>query len=64
MNGGAGPDILGVCEVENKKVLEELIGKLAPLSSYAKAHACGHPGTPHPPAPREPLIRLLCSHGF
>ena len=28
MNGGKGPDILGVCEVENRHVLEQLIEKL------------------------------------
>ena len=32
MNNGKGPDILGVCEVENKSVLEKLIAVLAPLN--------------------------------
>jgi endonuclease/exonuclease/phosphatase family metal-dependent hydrolase len=31
MNGGRGPDVLGVCEVENRQVVEMLVAKLAPL---------------------------------
>lgn len=31
MNGGKGPDVLGLCEVENRKVVEMLRDKLAPL---------------------------------
>jgi len=31
MNGGKGPDVLGLCEVENLKVVEMLRDKLAPL---------------------------------
>jgi endonuclease/exonuclease/phosphatase family metal-dependent hydrolase len=31
MNGGTGPDVLGLCEVENRKVVEMLKEKLAPL---------------------------------
>lgn len=31
MNDGLGPDILGVCEVENKSVLNRLVVALAPL---------------------------------
>ena len=31
MNGGRGPDVLGLCEVENRKVVEMLVAKLAPL---------------------------------
>ena len=31
MNGGKGPDVLGLCEVENRKVVEMLVDKLAPL---------------------------------
>ncbi len=31
MNGGRGPDVLGLCEVENRKVVEMLVQKLAPL---------------------------------
>jgi hypothetical protein len=31
MNDGRGPDVLGLCEVENRKVVEMLVGKLAPL---------------------------------
>jgi predicted extracellular nuclease len=32
MNDNRGPDVLGLCEVENRKVVEMLIDKLAPLS--------------------------------
>lgn len=40
MNEGRGPDLLGVCEVENKPVLERLVAALAPLGrSYGIAHA-------------------------
>ena len=39
MNGGDGPDILGVCEVENRHVLELLRDALAPLGrNYGIAH--------------------------
>lgn len=39
MNGGRGPDLLGVCEVENRPVLERLVAKLAPLGrAYDIAH--------------------------
>lgn len=31
MNDGKGPDVLGVCEIENHKVLELLVEKLQPL---------------------------------
>jgi predicted extracellular nuclease len=31
MNDGRGPDVLGLCEVENRKVVEILVEKLAPL---------------------------------
>lgn len=31
MNGGKGPDVLGLCEVENRKVVEMLKGQLASL---------------------------------
>jgi predicted extracellular nuclease len=31
MNDGRGPDVLGLCEVENRKVVELLVAKLAPL---------------------------------
>jgi endonuclease/exonuclease/phosphatase family metal-dependent hydrolase len=31
MNGGKGPDVLGLCEVENRKVVEMLRDRLAPL---------------------------------
>lgn len=40
MNGGRGPDLLGVCEVENRAVLERLVTALGPLGrNYAIAHA-------------------------
>ena len=40
MNGGNGPDILGVCEVENEKVLDKLIDKLNSLGrDYKSVHA-------------------------
>src|SRR5436853_4701400 len=31
MNDGHGPDVLGLCEVENRKVVEMLVDKLKPL---------------------------------
>jgi predicted extracellular nuclease len=31
MKDGKGPDVLGVCEIENRKVVEMLVEKLAPL---------------------------------
>jgi predicted extracellular nuclease len=31
LNNGRGPDVLGLCEVENRKVVEMLVEKLAPL---------------------------------
>lgn len=42
MNAGAGPDLLGVCEVENRFVLELLVANLAqrlPARTYGIAHA-------------------------
>lgn len=42
MNGGAGPDLLGVCEVENRFVLELLVAELEQRlagRSYGIAHA-------------------------
>ncbi len=39
MNDGKGPDLLGVCEVENKPVVERLVKALAPLKrKYKVAH--------------------------
>lgn len=39
LNNGAGPDIIGLCEVENKPVLERLVSSLAPLNrNYGIAH--------------------------
>lgn len=40
MNGGAGPDILGVCEVESEKVLDKLIENVSSLGrNYKSVHA-------------------------
>ncbi len=39
MNDGRGPDLLGVCEVENEGVMQRLIQALAPLGrNYCAAH--------------------------
>ena len=39
MNSGRGPDLMCVCEVENKPVLEGLVAQLAPLGrNYGVAH--------------------------
>jgi predicted extracellular nuclease len=38
MNDGHGPDILGVCEVENKPVLDKLVARLNPARNYQVAH--------------------------
>lgn len=39
LNGGKGPDLLGVCEVENRPVLQRLVDALAPLGrNYLVAH--------------------------
>ena len=39
MNGGLGPDILGVCEVENKPVVKKLVSALSPLGrNYQVEH--------------------------
>ncbi len=40
MNDGNGPDILGVCEIENKYVLEKLVQSLSSLNrNYEIAHS-------------------------
>ena len=39
MNGGHGPDILGVCEVENIRVLNKLVSKISTLRKYKIAHS-------------------------
>jgi len=42
MNGGRGPDLLGVCEVENDFVMNGLvaaIGQMLPARSYQVVHA-------------------------
>lgn len=39
MNGGRGPDLLGVCEVENEYVMDLLVKNLTPLGrTYAIVH--------------------------
>jgi len=39
INGGKGPDLMGVCEVENRPVLQRLVDALAPLGrNYLVAH--------------------------
>lgn len=38
MNDGDGPDILGVCEVENKAVLDSMINKFLPDLKYKTAY--------------------------
>jgi hypothetical protein len=39
MNQGAGPDILGICEIENDHVMQKLVDALGPLArNYAIAH--------------------------
>jgi endonuclease/exonuclease/phosphatase family metal-dependent hydrolase len=39
MNDRQGPDLLGICEVENRQVIERLLEALAPLGrTYAVAH--------------------------
>lgn len=38
-SGGRGPDLMGVCEVENRPVLQRLVDALAPLNrNYLVAH--------------------------
>ena len=40
MNGAKGPDLIGVCEVENKVVLEKLLAKISsPNRSYSIVHS-------------------------
>jgi endonuclease/exonuclease/phosphatase family metal-dependent hydrolase len=40
LHGGRGPDLLGVCEVENQSVLERLVAALNPLGrNYGIVHA-------------------------
>lgn len=40
LNDGRGPDLLGVCEVENRAVLEKLLEKISlPRRSYAIVHS-------------------------
>lgn len=39
MNQGNGPDILGVCEIENQNVMQLLVAAMAPLGrNYAVIH--------------------------
>ena len=45
MNAGQGPDILGVCEVENENVLQELVGAISlPYRSYGVVHVDAQDG--------------------
>ena len=39
MGDGAGPDVIGLCEVENRRVLELLVAEFLPVGEYAIAHA-------------------------
>lgn len=42
MNGGSGPDLLGICEVENQFVVDKLVARLntlLPDRHYSRAHA-------------------------
>lgn len=41
LNGGAGPDILGVCEVESREVLNKLVDKIPLRRNYKIAHDDG-----------------------
>ncbi len=41
LNGGAGPDILGVCEAESKEVLKKLVAKIPLSRNYKIAHDDG-----------------------
>lgn len=38
MNNGNGPDIMGVCEVENQQVLEQMVGKYLSDLNYSIAY--------------------------
>ncbi len=39
IDGLKGPDLLGICEVENRRVLERLVGEFLPEGMYDIAHA-------------------------
>ncbi|GAB4297181.1 MAG: endonuclease [Ignavibacteriaceae bacterium] len=39
MNNGSGPDLLGVCEVENRAVLDSMINKFLPDMNYEIVHS-------------------------
>lgn len=45
MNGGQGPDILGLCEVEDRHVLEDLVGRLN--AGLAKTYGIVHADNEH-----------------
>ena len=34
MNNNTGPDILGICEIENRPIVEKLVSSLANLSNH------------------------------
>ena len=60
MSGGAGPDILGVCEVENRFVLDELVaalGTVLPARSYDVVHFDSTRDQPR----SDPFVFVLCS---
>ncbi len=45
MNNGNGPDILGICEVENKSVVEKLVNNLSNLqTAYVPNSSCRYKG--------------------
>lgn len=39
MNDGEGPDLLGICEIENRDVLERLVHEFLPAGRYGIVHA-------------------------
>jgi predicted extracellular nuclease len=45
MNTGAGPDLLGVCEVENRFVLDELVAKVNTLLAAPRSYKIVHADT-------------------
>lgn len=39
MNDGEGPDLLGICEIENREVLDRLVREFLPAGRYGIVHA-------------------------